>query len=360
MHPTRLAAGRSGHREDVSSAANEKGEGVPSLTGRLTTVPMLLVLAAAMALAGCSSGGTGPTSSAGAPTTGTSASASQQPTTPARTATSPATGRTSRPATTMARPIEKLLVFVVENHSFDQMRNEMPYTRGLATRYGYADDYVAITHPSLPNYLAIAGGDTFGVSDDSPPSIHSLSGASVFGEAAKSGSTAKLYAEAMTSPCQQESSGTYAVKHNPWAYFVDERSLCQRADVPLEDLDNDISTGGLPAVGMVIPDLCNDAHDCSLARADAWMRRYVGDVLAGPDWASGHLAVIVTADEDDNHHDNKILTVVMHPALRHDVVHSRLDHYALSRSYAEVAGVQPLRKAEGAPSLLSRFGLGVD
>jgi acid phosphatase len=255
--------------------------------------------------------------------------------------------------------VEKILVFVVENHSLDQMRDQMPFTRGLATRYGYADDYVAIRHPSLPNYLAIAGGDTFGVSDDGPPASHRLSGASVFGAAVRAGSTARLYAESMSSPCRVDSSGTYAVKHNPWAYFADERAECQRGDLPLAALDQDVAAGGLPAVGMVIPDLCNDAHDCSLAHADDWLRHYVGEVLQGPDWASGHLAVVVTADEDDSHHGNKILTVVASPAVQQLVVHTHLDHYALSRSLAEVAGVPALRNAADAPSLLAAFGLDV-
>ncbi len=63
----------------------------------------------------------------------------------------------------------KLLVFVVENHSLDQMKQQMPWTYGFAQRYGYATRYVAMTHPSLPNYLAIAGGSTFGVADDAAP-----------------------------------------------------------------------------------------------------------------------------------------------------------------------------------------------
>jgi phosphatidylinositol-3-phosphatase len=97
--------------------------------------------------------------------------------------------------------IDKLLVYVVENHSFDQMRHQMPYTRSIADRYGYAESYVALTHPSLPNYLAVAGGDTFGVRDDKAPSTHRLSGPSVFGTAVQAGSTARLYAEAMTFSC---------------------------------------------------------------------------------------------------------------------------------------------------------------
>jgi acid phosphatase len=79
--------------------------------------------------------------------------------------------------------------------------------------------------------------------------------------------------------------------------------------------------------------------------------------MNGPDWASGGLAIVITADEDDGAHGNRVLTVVAHPALSHVVVDARLTHYALSRSYAEVAGVRPLRNAVDARSLLQRFGL---
>lgn len=251
----------------------------------------------------------------------------------------------------------KLLVFVIENHSMDEMRSQMPYLRSLADRYGYADHYTAAAHPSLPNYLAIAGGDTFGVADDDSPSAHPLAGPSVFGEAVAHGSTARLYAEAMPTACQTEPQGDYAVKHNPWSYFSDERTACQRDDVPLSAFTADVARGRLPAVGMVIPDLCDDAHDCPLAHADAWLRTYVGKAMSGPDWASGRLAIVVTADEDDNAHGNQVLTVVAQPSLHHVVVSAPLGHFALSRAYADVAGVAPLRRAAGAPDLLRAFGL---
>ncbi len=265
----------------------------------------------------------------------------------------PASGPRARAGT----DVSQLLVFVVENHSLQQMRESMPFTARLARRYGYATRYHATTHPSLPNYLAIAGGSTFGVSDDAAPSAHPLRGASVFGRAVRRGSSARLYADAMATRCQVESSGTYAVKHNPWAYFADERALCRRDDVPLRRFNRDVDNGRLPAVGMVIPDLCNDAHDCDLGRADAWLRKRIRRVFDGPDWAAGRLAVVITADEDDGAHGNRILTVVAHPGVRHRVVRTRLNHYSLSRSYAEVAGVRPLRHAADARPLLQRFGL---
>jgi acid phosphatase len=268
------------------------------------------------------------------------------------------------PATTPAVPaqrarphVTKVLVFVVENHSIQQMRRGMPWLNHLARRYGYASRYHAITHPSLPNYLAIAGGDTFGVTDDDPPSAHPIRRPSVFGSAVRAGRTATTYAEGMTSRCQQTDGGRYAVRHNPWAYFRSERRLCRRHDVPLRHLAGDVTAGDLPRVGLVVPDVCNDAHDCSLAQADRWLKRRVGAVLDGPDFASGHLAVVVTADEDDRAHGNRVLTVVAHPDLRHVVVRRNLTHYALSRSYAEAAGIDPLGRAAGSRSLLSAFGL---
>jgi acid phosphatase len=161
----------------------------------------------------------------------------------------------------------------------------------------------------------------------------------------------------MTSPCQLAPAGTYAVKHNPWAYFPAEASSCQSGDVPLTAFGPDVAAGRLPTVGMVIPDLCNDAHDCDLSQADDWLATNVGVAMSGPDWASGHLGIVITADEDDREHGNQILTVVANPSIDHLVVSEPLDHYALSRAYAEVAGVAPLANAANAADLLDAFGL---
>jgi hypothetical protein len=257
------------------------------------------------------------------------------------------------------RRVTKVLVVMVENHSLDQMRQGMPYTFGLAQRYGYATRYRAITHPSLPNYLAIAGGRTFGVADDNPPADHPVHGSSVFGQAIAHHKSAGLYGDAMPSGCATEDSGDYAVKHNPWAYFVDERGECTRHDRPYAAFAGDVRAGRLPNAGMVIPDLCHDAHDCDLSVADGWFRQLMSAVFAGPDWKSGHLAVVLTADEDDRNQDNTVLTVVIHPSQAHRVVGQPLDHYSLTRLYDDVLGAPHLGEAGRAPDLAKAFGLPV-
>jgi len=240
----------------------------------------------------------------------------------------------------------------------------MPYLAGLAARFGYADHYSAITHPSLPNYLAITGGDTFGVTDDGPPSAHPLSGTSVFGQALAAGKTADLYAESMAEPCALTGKGNrgYAVRHNPWAYYVDERPACAAAEAGGDFLAA-ARANALPNAGMLIPNTCNDAHDtdqsCDLGVADNWLRQQLPTVRASHDFTSGALAVVVTADEDDRHSANTVLTVVLQAGLEGSgtVVHTPLTHYSLSRLYSQVIGVAPLRQAAGAPDLAAPFHL---
>ena len=255
-------------------------------------------------------------------------------------------------------PITKLMVVVVENHSLREMRRQMPYAAGLADRYGYATSFRALTHPSLPNYLGLVGGRRFGVTDDDPPLMHPIRGASVFGQALAAGRSARVYADAMTNSCRlNDESDRYAVRHNPWTYFVDERAECARHDVALGQLADDVLSGRLPNAGMLVPDLCHDAHDCSLPGADRWLRSQLAPILAGPDFASGRLAVVLTADEDDRTQGNRVLTAVIHPSLERRIVHAPLTTYSLTRLYDEVLGTRLLGKAADARSIADTFGL---
>jgi acid phosphatase len=255
--------------------------------------------------------------------------------------------------------VTKLLVLVVENHSLDQMRQQMPYTAGLAEQYSYATNYRGVTYPSLPNYIAMTSGSTYGIADDGPPEEHQLNGPSVFGQAIARGKTAAVYADGMVANCDasQRAGDDYAVKHNPWVYYKPERGLCHKHDVPATQLPESISNQSLPNVGMVVPNMCHDAHDCDLSVADDWIRHLMLRVFDGPDWKSGHLAVVITADTDDRNDSNRILTVVVHPSQRHHVVHQPLDHYSLSRLYSDVVHAPALGRAASAPSLSRAFGL---
>ena len=259
-------------------------------------------------------------------------------------------------------PTRKVLVVVEENHAASAVLQEMPYLAGLADQFGQTGDYRAITHPSLPNYLAIAGGSTFGVADDGEPGDHPITELSVFDDAIAAGGTARTYAESMPDSCSPAADGRYAVKHNPWAYFSSAASAanCQQFDVPAGTIDqgalhDDVLAGALPTIGLLIPDLCNDGHDCSLQVADGWLRQWLPFVMQGADYRSGRLAIVVTFDEDDRTAGNVVLTAVIAPSVSHTVVSAPLTHYSLTRFLAEVAGVAPPGEAATSASLGSAF-----
>lgn len=263
---------------------------------------------------------------------------------------SPATASLALPPeAARSRSPVKVLTVVEENHSFAQMRSHMPYLFSLAKRFGYATHYHALAHPSLPNYLTLTGGSTFGVTDDAPPAVNAAKvgkARSVFDQALRAGKSAGLYAESMPSSCDLVDSGLYAVKHNPWAYFRTSRKRCERFDRPMTRFRTDARHDRLPNVGMVIPNECHDAHDCSLKAADRWLKSRLPAVLQSRDFTTGRLVVVVTADEDDYDSGNKVLTVVMQASLHGEVVKAALTHYSLLGYVDHVLGLPLLRKAQ--------------
>jgi phosphatidylinositol-3-phosphatase len=312
---------------------------------RSVGVPALIALVAVLG-AGCASSA-GPAGVRDASGTVTSA-----PSRSGREATSPT----------------KVLVVIEENHSLAQMRDGMPFLAGLSQKYGYATHWTAITHPSEPNYLAIAGGSTFGVTDDDSPTHHYAdvgAAESVFDQAIGAGKTAATYAESMPGNCHIFGQGfdpsqgkpKYAVRHNPWVFFQSGRQSCEQYDVPLPAFATDAAQNNLPNVGFLIPNLDDDAHDGSLSTADGWLHHQLAPVLASEDFTSGRLVVVVTADEDDRKSGNTVLTSVLTPRLSGTVVDTPLTHYSLTRYIADVLGVTPLGNGADAPDLAAAFGL---
>ena len=260
----------------------------------------------------------------------------------------------------------KLLVLVFENHGRGQAMQQMPHLRYWANRYGQATDYYAITHPSLPNYLAIFGGSTFGVHSDCSAGSSGCvpAAASVFAQTIAAGRTARAYQESMGRPCQTDSAGDYAARHGPWPYWTGprERHLCQAEDVPAGTpgggaLLTDIRRGRLPVTGELTPNLCHDGHDCPLSVADRWLAGWMPKLMSGPDYRNHRLTIVITFDENDGSGPNRVALVVIDPRLSHVVVRQRCTHYCLARWLAENAQVRPLRQAAQARDLGRAFGL---
>jgi hypothetical protein len=225
-----------------------------------------------------------------------------------------------------------------------------PFLNSLTSKCGLATNYRAISHPSLPNYIALTSGSNQGITDDGEPSVHELRVASIFSQL---GSNWRTYAESMPTPCDRVTSGQYAARHNPAVYYVPLTVACEKDDVPLA-LPFDLSA----AFTLIVPNICDDMHSCAVAVGDAWLQKYVPLILSSAQYQSGSLALFITFDENDNDATNQVPTVVVAPSVpRGTKVAVPFNHYSLLRTTEILLKVGYLGASKTAMSIIAPFHL---
>jgi acid phosphatase len=188
-----------------------------------------------------------------------------------------------------------IVVIFMENHEQSAVvsSSSAPYENGLIQRGRTYTNYFAVSHPSLPNYLAFASGSTHGKTDDTV-TAGEFGGPTVWTQLTAAGIPWAVYEESMPSPCftgdaAGSAPGDYALKHDPAMPFTSiasDPSACAHVQ-PLTRMD----PKQLPAVSFITPNECSDAHSCALSSGDAWLAEHLPALLnAGAD-------VIVTYDE---------------------------------------------------------------
>jgi hypothetical protein len=272
---------------------------------------------------------------------------------------------TSPPAPDAGR---KVMIIAEENHGYRQIIGDpdAPYLNQVAATYGTATAFDAgyPAHcPSLAAYILMTSGTTDGICDDNDPKAHPITGDNIFRQVTASDRQWRDYAEAAPGNCALTGHGRYLVRHVPAAYYRDERADCRRWAVPLgSTFSKDIAAGRLPAFAFVSPDACDDMHGApgcpvDLVKAgDRWLRTWLPQIMAGPDYRAGRLTVIVTWDEGTST-NNHIPTLVIAPTVRQVSTARALSHCSTLRFAEEQLGLPLLGCAAGAISLGAPFGL---
>ncbi len=249
-----------------------------------------------------------------------------------------------------------IFVIIEENHTTDEIvpSPAAPNLTRFAQQYGYSWKFYAEQHPSEPNYVAILGGDTFGIADDdaywckpslkdpacpganapgyvdhtvAAPSLaaqleaHHLTWKGYFEDIPQPGSRAFRWPDAEhAAPGKPE--GLYAVKHNGFMNFKDVQSdsALTRKILGFDALTRDLASGDVPNYAQIVPNQCDDMHgmaagpnvppDCPydagpklIARGDAVAGRLIAEIMASPIWSRpDNSAIVVTFDENDVEH----------------------------------------------------------
>src|SRR5205809_2430134 len=210
-------------------------------------------------------------------------------------------------------------VFVVteENTDYaDVTTSSMPYLMGLAAQYGLATRYYANTHPSIGNYFELATGQIL-TNNDGSSTIENVP--NVVRSLVAAGKTWKSYAESIPSACYLGGdTGDYARKHNVFALLSDVANdpsgqACNI--VPFTQFAIDLTNGTLPSFSNIVPNLCNDAHDCGLNVADSWLQTNIAPLIASPVFQQDGLLIIVFDESggDNTNGGGRIVWVAVSP-----------------------------------------------
>lgn len=244
-------------------------------------------------------------------------------------------------------------VIVMENHEASEVlgSSQAPFFNKLATRYATPHNFFAIRHPSLPNYLALIGGSTFGITDDCTDC--NVGGASLAGQLEHKRLTWKAYMQGIPHACYRGAdSGDYAKRHNPFMYFDRIRTKSKRCHriVRFHTLEGDLKKGRLPDFAWITPDVCHDTHDCSIRIGDRFLSNIVPALLHG---IGPHGFVVVTYDEGESDagccslaHGGRIATVIAGPDVRRGVTGpGTYTHYSTLRTIEDEFGLGHLGHA---------------
>ncbi|MGI5261377.1 alkaline phosphatase family protein [Streptomyces angustmyceticus] len=271
-------------------------------------------------------------------------------TVPVGTAVHPGGGtRTALPS------YDHVVIVVFENKQYGEIigNRDAPYLNELARSGAGLTDMKALTHPSQPNYFHLFSGATQGVTGDGCYTPQSLTAPNLAQELLAVGKTFASYNEGLpeqgSTTC---SSGRYAQKHNPWFAFRNVPLDTGRtfAQFPRDDFSR------LPTVSFVIPDMCNDMHDCAVGSGDTWLRTQLDSYAR---WAEDHNSLLmVTWDEDNYFGSNRIATVLHGAHVRPGTVGGAYNHYSLLRTIEDMYGTGHAGNAATATPVTAAFDTG--
>jgi phospholipase C len=243
---------------------------------------------------------------------------------------------------------QHIFVIIEENHTFDEVigNRDAPMINRLAKDYGLASNFFGEVHPSEGNYVALLGGDSFGIHDDDAywckPAApkdsacphadtsdyvpHTITAKSLLDQLNEHGLVWKGYFQdiptagfllekSVANIVQQKPAGLYAAKHNGFMNFKSvqsDRAIAEKI-VNLDQLAKDLAADQAPAFAEIIPNQCDDMHgmgegasgDCRytnqvglIGRADAMVARTVQQIMNSKLWkAEGNSAIVITWDE---------------------------------------------------------------
>ncbi|MGH7635386.1 MAG: alkaline phosphatase family protein [Gemmatimonadaceae bacterium] len=253
-----------------------------------------------------------------------------------------AAGSAAQAAKPVAAPphAKAVTIVIFENRDFSNIvgSKDAPYLNAsLVPQAAVMTNSHATAHPSEPNYVELFSGGVQGVTGDECPVTSSAP--NIATQLLAAHLTFRGYAEALPNAgftgCEG-AKGLYRRKHNPWADFT---NVPASLNLPL--------AWSAASLAMVVPNMCNDMHDCSTTVGDTWMKKNLPAIMK---WNAAHDGLlIVTWDEaaPDAEGTNHIATLLIGPMIKPGRYDQHIDHDDVLRTIEQIYGLPCIANACG-------------
>lgn len=210
----------------------------------------------------------------------------------------------------------------------------------------------ATTHPSDPNYLAIAGGSVSG--QTSNPAVGSVNATNLADRVEAVGKTWKGYNEGANGPCDLTTHGYTYPDDEPFTLYNDvanNSARCNAHIVPLTQLATDLSsTSTTPSFSWIAANDYNDMEAGGIAPGDTWLSQNLPTIFNSPAWKTQRSLLIVTWDEAYTksygpNYPNEVAGVVIGSPGTANVgatSTTRYNQYSIGRTIENALGLSPL------------------
>src|SRR5712664_386835 len=199
-----------------------------------------------------------------------------------------------RISTSATGNFDQLVVVLMENQNLNDVYGHATYMTQLADTYAFSEGWSSITNPSQPNYIAILGGSTFGVSGDgNHPNLNHPTMVDIM---ENTGKTWKAFAEdASGSGCSINP--PRGEDHYPFLSYTTITTNSARCAnlLPGSSIQVIAALNGGTNFIWLTPNDCNNMHSCSVATGDAWIQSWVPNLLTA--MAGKKAALIIMFDE---------------------------------------------------------------
>jgi hypothetical protein len=293
--------------------------------------------------------------------------------------------------------LDHVFLVYMENKGYSDIVGSpnAPFLNSLINANGLANNYYAVTHPSLPNYYAIAGGQVFGKTYNCKSVCINDPNNLAF-TIDNAGKTWAAYAQGMTPGQPLVSTADYSTDQTPWPAFAgigDDQAYAAAHMFPLTqmaiDLQSDATTPDfvwfaadedsngegpvdtLAGVAHFAFSQIDPRHQYNVPALDEFLQENVPTIINSQVWQTTKSVLIVTFDEDNNNitlgfgnEGNHVVTVVIASPLAVSaggmkggafVVTDRYDHYSTLRTIEDALALPTMTNNDAYAEPLNGF-----